>query len=37
MKQNETFFTKILNDKEFKNVLMGYLLPETNDRVKNAA
>lgn len=37
MKQNETFFTKILNDKEFKNVLMGYLLPETYDKLKNTA
>ena len=37
MKQNETFFTKILNDDEFKNVLMGYLLPEPSKNLQNTA
>lgn len=37
MKQNEAFFTKILNDEEFKNVLMGYLLPETYEKLKNTS
>jgi len=37
MEQNEVFFTKILNDEEFKNVLMGYLLPETYKKLKETA
>ena len=37
MKENKEFFTKILNDEEFKNVLMGYLLPETYEKLKNTA
>ena len=35
MEQNQTFFRKILDDEEFKNVLMGYLLPETYEKLKN--
>lgn len=37
MEHNQAFFTKILDDEEFKNVLMGYLLPETYEKLKNTA
>lgn len=37
MEQNQTFFRKILDDEEFKNVLMGYLLPETYEKLRNTA
>jgi len=32
--QNEVFFKKIINDEEFKNVFMGYLLPEIYEKLK---
>jgi len=35
MEQNKAFFTKILDDEEFKNVLIGYLLPETYEKLRN--
>ncbi len=37
MEQNKAFFSKILDDEEFKNVLMGYLLPETYEKLRNTA
>ena len=34
IKHNSFFFAKIMDDKEFKNALMEYLLPETYKKLK---
>ena len=34
LKHNSFFFKKIIDDKEFKNALMEYLLPETYKKLK---
>ncbi|HAZ38138.1 MAG TPA: hypothetical protein DCY71_09900, partial [Clostridiaceae bacterium] len=37
MDQNQTFFTRVLDDEQFKNALMEYMLTETYEKLNGRA